>query len=66
MQTQFERFPELPQELEVESAHHLPSSRLAHYAQMNKKYHTLFQPLPDARQLVHWVMRGELVKAQAL
>ena len=65
MQTKFEKFNELSAELKYEIAKNLSNPDLVNLAQTSRSHFGLFQPMIDARILLHHVTRGEhdVVKA---
>ncbi|WP_419418497.1 F-box protein [Legionella sp. D16C41] len=59
MESKFEKFNDLPEELKIETAQNLSNRELVNFS-MTSKYHlNLFQPLIDVRKLLHHVTRGE-------
>lgn len=65
MQSKFEKFNELPTELEIETAQNLSNRDLVSLAQTSKYLWALFKPVIDDRKLLRHVTRGEhdVVKA---
>ncbi len=65
MQSKFEKFNKLPPELKIETAKNLSNRDLIDLARSSKYHLKWFQPLIDARKLLHHVTRGEhdVVKA---
>lgn len=65
MQSKFEIFNELSEELKIETAQSLSNRDLVNLAQTSKYHLALFKPVIDVRKLLHQVTRGEhdVVKA---
>ncbi|CEK10369.1 SidC homolog [Legionella hackeliae] len=59
MQSKFEKFNELLQELKIETAQNLSNRDLVNFAQTSKYHLALFKPVIDVRKLLHHVTRGE-------
>ncbi|MDP1602047.1 MAG: F-box protein [Legionella sp.] len=58
-QSKFEKFDELPSELQIETAKNLSNRDLLNFAQTSKYHLALFKPMIDVRKLLHHVTRGE-------
>ena len=66
MQSKFENFKDLPNELKIETAQNLSNRELVNFS-MTSKYHlNYFQPLIDVPKLLHHVTRGEHDAVKAL
>ena len=59
MQSKFEKFNELPPELQNETAQNLSIRDLVNLARTSKKHLALFKPVIDVCKLLHHVTRGE-------
>ncbi len=59
MQSKFENFNDLPEELKIETAQNLSNRELVNLSITSKYHLKLFQPLIDVRKLLHHVTRGE-------
>ncbi|HIF0232821.1 TPA: F-box protein [Legionella pneumophila] len=59
MQSKFEKFNELAEELKLETAQKLSNLDLVTFARASKYYLGLFQPVIDVPKLLHHVTRGE-------
>ena len=66
MQSKFEKFNELPEELKIETAQNLSNRDLVNLAQTSKYHLALFQPLLDVRKLLHYVARGDHKAVEAM
>ncbi|QRN03472.1 F-box protein [Legionella sp. MW5194] len=59
MESKFENFNDLPEELKIETAQNLSNRELVNLSITSKYHLNLFQPLIDVRKLLHHVTRGE-------
>ena len=59
MQSKFDNFNDLPEELKIETAQNLSNRELVTLSITSKYHLKLFQPLIDVRKLLHHVTRGE-------
>jgi hypothetical protein len=66
MQSEFEKFNELPRALKIETAQKVSNRDLLNLAQTSKYHVALFQPVFDVRKLLHHVTRGEYDAVQAM
>lgn len=59
MQSKFEKFDELPQELQIKTAQSLSTPDLANLNRTSTNSWNLFQPMVDVSKLLHQIVRGE-------